>query len=340
MSGDPCVFCRVLRGYARAVLFGWAVYIGRRCRTIQRLRRERREKGGHRRGYSRARCMPVREPVYRRPDPMIYSQYYLMAQGIAVTWNNPDIVLMKGGAAVPSSSLVPDTDYEVVARIWNNSTDAPAVHLPVRFFYLDFGIGMQVKPIGETFVNLPVKGAPGHPTFASVPWRTPPAAGHYCLLVQLIWSDDANPFNNLGQENLSVAPLNSPRATVRFPVRNEARERRALRIEADGYAIPPRPGCDPDDWGATPKSTHEERERQRRRLLARHARQLFPVPRGWTVEITPGEVVLDAGEQREVVAEITAPDGFRGVQPININAFAGERLIGGVTFHITGDANG
>ena len=64
------------------------------------------------------------------------------------------------------------------------------------------------------------------------------------------------------------------------------------------------------------------------------------MPRGWTVEITPGEVVLDAGEQREVVAEITAPDGFRGVQPININAFAGERLVGGVTFHITGDANG
>lgn len=339
LDREPCQFCRVLRGFGRALLFGWAAHIGRRCRTWSRLKREREEKGGHRRGYSKARCIPVREPIYRRPDPMIYSQYYLMAQGIGVTWDNPDIVLTKGGAPIASSALEPDTQYQIVARIWNNSTDAPAIHMPVRFYSIDFGIGLQVKAIGETFVNLPVKGAAGHPTFAAMPWKTPPTPGHYCLLVQLVWDDDANPFNNLGQENLNVAPLASPVATATFPVRNEARERRVLRLEADAYAIPPREPCDSEDWGEEPKPTHDEIERRRRRLTARHARNLFPVPAGWTVEITPAELALDPGEQRDVTVRATAPDGFRGTQPINVNAFHGDRLIGGVTLHVTGDAN-
>ena len=32
----------------------------------------------------------IRPDVYRRADPMIYSQFYLMEQGLAVTWDNPD----------------------------------------------------------------------------------------------------------------------------------------------------------------------------------------------------------------------------------------------------------
>jgi len=339
-GNEPCRFCRVLRGWFRALTIGWVRYIARRCRTIARLRREREEKGGNRRGHSKAKCLPVREPIYRRPDPMIYSQYYLMAQGIGVTWDNPDIVLTKGGATVPSASLDPDSDYQIRARIWNGSTDAPAVHMPVRFFYLDFGIGMSVVPIGETFVNLPVKGAPGHPTLATMPWHTPATAGHYCLLVQLVWSDDANPFNNLGQENLNVAPLNSPQAVTTFPVRNEGRERRTLRLEADGYTIPAAlEPCDADDWGEEPKLTHAEIERQRRRLNARHARQLFPLPAGWTADITPAELTLGPGEQQDVSVALNAPAGFHGTQAINVNAFHGERLIGGVTLHVTGDAN-
>ena len=31
--------------------------------------------------------------IYKRPDPLIYSQYYFMARGFAVTWDNPDISL-------------------------------------------------------------------------------------------------------------------------------------------------------------------------------------------------------------------------------------------------------
>ena len=34
-------------------------------------------------------CIQLPPDVYKRADPLIYSQYYLMAQGLAVTWDNP-----------------------------------------------------------------------------------------------------------------------------------------------------------------------------------------------------------------------------------------------------------
>jgi hypothetical protein len=71
--------------------------------------------------------------AYRQPDPLIYSQQYLQAQGLAVTWHNPDIHLERAsvpGVEVDSSKLDPDTEYIVVARIWNGSTTAAAVDMP------------------------------------------------------------------------------------------------------------------------------------------------------------------------------------------------------------------
>ncbi len=44
-----------------------------------------------------ADCQPVSSDIYRRPDPLIYDQYYLMAQGIAVSWDNPDIHVEQNG---------------------------------------------------------------------------------------------------------------------------------------------------------------------------------------------------------------------------------------------------
>jgi hypothetical protein len=320
----------------KAMLGGWVRYLVARCREVKEVRRRREERGGHRRGHSKARCIPIDEDRYRRPDPLIYSQYYLMSQGIAVTWDNPDIAIFEGGAPVPPSQLKPDTAYEIVARIWNNSTIAPAVHLPVAFAYLDFGIGMTVNLIGQTFVDLPVKGEAGHPTFAHMPWRTLAAAGHYCLLVALIWSDDANPHNNLGQENLEVGALNSPRAQFRVPVHNGAKERRLFRFEMDAYRIPELADCKPDDPAQTPEMQREEIERHRRQVLARNARGQFPLPEGWRVDIAPQELLLAAEEAREIVVDVTAPDDFRGTQTINVNAFHDETLVGGVTLQVTG----
>src|SRR6478672_3687816 len=73
--------------------------------------------------------------AYRQPDPMIYSQQFLQAQGLAVTWDNPDIhveLAANPGVPVDPHALLPDTDYLVVARIWNGSTTAPAPGLPVK----------------------------------------------------------------------------------------------------------------------------------------------------------------------------------------------------------------
>src|SRR4029453_14367154 len=33
--------------------------------------------------------------IYKRPDPLIYSREWLIAQGMGVTWDNPDIQLVQ-----------------------------------------------------------------------------------------------------------------------------------------------------------------------------------------------------------------------------------------------------
>src|SRR5438270_10417493 len=50
--------------------------------------------------------------IRRKPDPCLYSQSYLMQQGIPVTWDNPDIQLIEeDGTPVDSSQLLPDHPY-------------------------------------------------------------------------------------------------------------------------------------------------------------------------------------------------------------------------------------
>jgi hypothetical protein len=284
-------------------------------------------------------CIPIPRDVYRRPDPMLYSQGYLMSQGLAVTWDNPDIHLERGGVAVASSELDPDTDYEIVARIWNGSNNAPAVNLPVRFSYLDFGIGTVEVAIGGTKVDLPVNGAAGHPAIARHPWKTPATPGHYCIRVEPVWADDANPANNVGQENVNVKPLNSPRAVFTFPVRNDGRTAQPLRLEIDGYLLDEPRRCDDDRPAATPDMTPDEIERHRRDALSRHARDRWGLPEGWQVTLEPLELRLEPDEQRDVTIDITAPDGFKGRQAINVNAFDPRHLVGGVTLYVDGSGS-
>jgi hypothetical protein len=123
--------------------------------------------------YKTDNCQHVPAHIYKRPDPMIYSQQYLMSKGLAVTWDNPDIHLELGGVPVDSHDLKPNTTYDVIARIWNNSLDAVVVNMPVEFSYLSFGIGTTKTHIETTAVDVGVKGAPGCPAFARVPWTTP-----------------------------------------------------------------------------------------------------------------------------------------------------------------------
>ena len=280
--------------------------------------------------------------IYKRPDPLIYSQYFLMARGLAVTWDNPDIWLTEmpapNGTMAPvaSHALLPNHLYRIHARIYNGSLEAPAVGLPVIFSFLTFGIGIVPTLIGFTEVNLPVKGASGHPQETFHDWLTPAATGHYCIQVGLFWLDDAEPANNLGQENVNVGKLASP-ATFRFPLRNEAPRRRRFRLEVDTYPRPIPPPCPerpaPDDGG-----------RGKTRLLDRdagvvglaaHRREAHPLPAGWSVAFAPGsELVLGSGEQVEITATVTVPVTLPGPRPINVNAFADGMLAGGVTLYV------
>lgn len=280
---------------------------------------------------------------YKRPDPLIYSQQFLSAHGLAVTWDNPDIWLegvkpdgTRDGIVVPSNNLKINTEYFVVARVWNGSVEAPAVNLPVEFSFLTFGIATLSTFIGAAHIDLPVKGATGYPAFAAVKWRTPPTPGHYCLQVKLIWPDDAEPGNNLGQENIDVKALNSPHAEFTFMVRNEFRERQVLRLVADFYRLYERPSCERQNDKIVAKPTRDEVRRQQENARAEHGRGKFAAPADWTIKLLPEELALDAGEQQQATVDVIAPDGFLGRQAINVNAFVGERLIGGVTLYVDG----
>ncbi|HZI47978.1 MAG TPA: hypothetical protein VFD75_09270 [Pyrinomonadaceae bacterium] len=282
-------------------------------------------KGTGSKGHPPSKTMHLPPHTYKRPDPMIYSQYYLMSKGIAVTWNNPDIQLFDGITAVSSSDVGTNKQYKIRAQIWNGSVDAPAVNMLVRFYYLSFGVGTIKHYIGETFVDVPVKGAAGLPALAEHLWTTPTTAGHYCVQVELLWPDDANPDNNLGQENLNVKKLNSPNATFEFVLRNDSAVRRTFVLRTDAYQLPGRTPCPDRPW-MEGRMQHDP--------YAPHRLSGHPFPAGWQIAFQPGDVIdLPAEGEQLVTVKVTAPDGFVGRQAINVNAFDGNNLVGGVTLY-------
>jgi hypothetical protein len=349
---------------ARAVLFDsvralidtirqlWDVI--RRC--LARLRLSHNEKNR-----DPADCSKIKRPEFRRPDPLIYSQSYLMSLGFAVTWDNPDITLEKvvgplnpnappnPALTVASSSLERDTEYDVVARIWNGSDAAPVVGLPVKFTVHGFGIGVNQQAVGTATTNLGVKGGPGCPAFARARWRTPDQPGHFCLQVLLDWFDDLNPANNLGQENTNVGSAHSP-ARFTFMLGNRQRERQTFRFEADSYAIPEAQSCSVVDR----RKEKQERDRERRRredrrapLVAgrpetfpppavppQHSRKNHPLPAGWNIAFEPATPTLAPGDEMEIAVSVTPPDTFTGRQPVNVQAFDAFGPAGGVTLYV------
>lgn len=313
-----------LRGAARRFLTG----LCRLCRPLPANR------GG-------GCCVDVPLTEYRRPDPLIYCQTYLMKNGLAVTWDNPDIQILRSGEPVSSSSLEPDTEYEVVARVWNNSYDAPAIGLPVTLSFLSFGIEMTSTFVGRTFVDLGAKGTSQCPAFAKFRWRTPTAAGHYCLQARLDWEDDANPDNNLGQENTHVGELHSP-AVFSFGLRNDAGVQRRIRLEADMYRLLPRPPCPEQKTFRRPESRLAESRARWEVARKEHAAGSVPVSGDWKVQISPAELTMAPWEERQIEVSIEpARAPIHGRQAFNVNGYAeepagGRQLVGGVTLFVEG----
>ena len=331
------IFIRVLMAFLRLLAYGWAkalVDIWQNLCNIFTRWWARRQVPGRARKATDSKCIPINEPAFKHPDPLIYSQYDLMARGYAVTWDNPDIELRKGGAVVPSWEIIPATDYEIVARIWNGAPDAVAVGLPVIFSYLSFGVGVKINPIGATSVpRLGVKGGPDHPAFASITWKTPAAPGHYCILAFLAPTDDTNYNNNLGQENVLVGKATSP-AQFTFQLGNQGDQEQDFRFEVDTYTIPQVPNCNPGRQRPLPPKSLALMNTIRPNVPTAHDRKNYPLPVGWVMDIQPSQPHLPPGGEMTITVKVTPPPGFIGSQPVNVHAFDGRGLAGGVTLYV------
>jgi hypothetical protein len=311
------------------LLYKWLVVIinliRRLCKARKNRKDDKREVPRRIRRATKSKCVPVRHPNYRKPDPMIYSQHYLMEQGLAVTWDNPDIQLYHKGSPVSSYSLQPGTIYEIVARCWNASYDAPVVGMPVIFSYLDFGAGAISIDIGQTFTSLGVIGGSDNPNFAKVLWKSPEVAGHYCIQAKLQWTDDKNPKNNLGQENANVVEAHSP-AVFDFKVRNNDTKPHRYRVEADAYTIPTTLPCD---------EINKMGIRKNEIIRERNNRKNFPVPANWIIKYDEPVFPLAAEQERMVKVTVTPPENFVGSKPLNFNVFDERNVLtGGVTVTI------
>src|SRR5512143_3939212 len=139
----------ILKEIGKTLAYGWIVYIIRLvkalCRAIKTLCALLKLPHGQQLE-DKDPCK-FKPPAYHRPDPCIYDQYYLMNLGLAVTWDNPDITIWLGGVQVPEQSLLPDTEYEIRATIWNNSYYAPIAGMQVNFAFLSFGAATTLNPI-------------------------------------------------------------------------------------------------------------------------------------------------------------------------------------------------
>jgi hypothetical protein len=274
-----------------------------------------------------ASCVPIRHPSMKRPDPMIYDQYYLMSLGLAVSWQNPDIQILLGGVPVASAyDLSPSTTYTVRATIYNASTTGVVYNMPVVFSYLSFGVGTQshVIPGPDPVVSLGVKGSPQGIAVAEKDWTTPSVPGHYCVQVSFSYFDDINPFNNLGQENTQVVQAASP-AQFSFQLSNPRDERATFRFEVDTFSIPPQPLC------STTTRTTAASAPVSAATRGRNSRTGNPLPPNWAIQFTPPNPVLGPGEEMTIDAVVTPPGNFQGTMPVNVHAFAADTLAGGVT---------
>lgn len=200
-------------------------------------------------------CGRIPEVLVRRPDPSIYSQTYLAAQGLPVTWNNPDIWIAPAanpGAVEPDSyHLEADTDYIVSVRAHNASTD-PAIGVRVRLVYRPWSFNspdvtpVEVDTAGNEVVRTVDISAMGS-AVATFKWHTPALApgesAHYCLQAHLSHPLDVNLGNNMGQENTNVYSQNpgfvSPGelAVLDIPLFNVGRRPQTVRFRVDAYEV-------------------------------------------------------------------------------------------------------
>ena len=68
-----------------------------------------------------------------------------------------------------------------------------------------------------------------------------------------------------------------------------------------------------------------------RQVLTRNSRAANPLPAGWTIAFNPSLPVLNPGQEIDITATVNPDNSFHGTQPVNVHAFSGPELMGGVT---------
>lgn len=296
----------------------WQLLLHLIAALIRRLRRRRTGQ----RDYRDVNCLTPPEHIRARPDPFIYSQQWLAARGLAVTWDNPDFRIIDPitGAPVDRFALKANADYRVEATIHNGSLMV-AFATTVAFDVREFGAGTGVvASLGAVALDVPAMGS----AVASIDWHTPASGGHNCLVATISHPDDANPLNNVGQHNTDIARPASPRRRIRFRVGNRGRAAQTYTLRMDSYRLPERARC---------PRTYRERKSiaYLRRLQAEHDASKLPVPQAWEARLSTEALEIEADGDTDVFLELNAPSAEEGSLVVNVNAFAGEALVGGIT---------
>ncbi len=316
-----------------------------------------------RRGLHRSRqtpCAEIPEPVERSPDPCLYSQSFLLKffPGQPVTWDNPDIELTEiDGSPVNSDSLLAAHEYLINATIHDASFN-PAIGVTVTCNYQSFGF--------SGLVSLPVETNPdGSPKVVVIDisgwgkakaifqWKTPDAAGEFCLLVQCSHPADANTWNNLGQENTVVRRARrGEKVVVQARIANRSRERtQRVRFLVDTYEIPQREAELRLRTTSAAAGSREAGEIRfpaggrsgavryayegRDALLEANAATPRLIPDGWQVDLGGDEFDLAAAEERSLPVTIAIPsDAAAEVVTFNITSIPDQGEPGGITIRI------
>lgn len=184
-------------------------------------------------------CLEIPPELRPRPDPSVYSQKWLMARGLGVTWTNPDFRLVEvaTGIVADNYSLNPNTDYRIEVTVHNQSTMA-AIGTKAKFEIKSFGIdGGTFATPPEVMVDVPAIGS----AICSTIWHTSADIGHICLVVTLEHPDDANPMNNEGQHNTVVVASSNSQKSVAFVIHNASKAPRQFQMSYDMYKLPATP---------------------------------------------------------------------------------------------------
>ena len=234
-------------GIAAFILLFQAIY-QLLLRLLQLLIRLFQGKRDEDEGNQLDKCFEIPPDVARRPDPCLYSQHYLASQGLAVTWDNPDIIITHLDGTPANLPLDPDRDYLVLGTIHNASFD-PALGVAVRCFVRPWGVDFQdrvpteVDNYGQPATRIVHIGAWGQATTV-FKWRTPNVdKAHYCVTVECYHPADREPANNVGQENTDILRKANAGSTVNIivPFYNRHENVRTFRITVDSYEIKDEP---------------------------------------------------------------------------------------------------